>query len=181
MTRNDMLKTFDNSPHALRITPSIVVGVDASAASREALCWAAGQSRLTGLPLRVVHVWQRTALGASLASVADHAETFATDARARMTRWVLDTLGDGVTDVRWTLEIVEGAVGPLLVARARSARILVLGTGNHTGLRRLVPGSVSHYCLSHGGVPVVAVPGADTALPTSPACSQVPATPGSLV
>jgi hypothetical protein len=34
----------------------------------------------------------------------------------------------------------------------------VLGTREHTGLRRAVVGSVSHYCLSHAVPPVVAVP-----------------------
>ena len=34
----------------------------------------------------------------------------------------------------------------------------MLGTREHTGLRRAVVGSVSHYCLSHAVPPVVAVP-----------------------
>jgi hypothetical protein len=37
--------------------------------------------------------------------------------------------------------------------------MLVVGTREHTGVRRLVGGSVSHYCLSHASCPVVAVPG----------------------
>jgi nucleotide-binding universal stress UspA family protein len=40
----------------------------------------------------------------------------------------------------------------------------VVGTQEHTGLRRAVAGSVSHYCLSHADVPVVAVPAAGAAL-----------------
>jgi nucleotide-binding universal stress UspA family protein len=172
MTRNDLLKKFDRSPHALRMTPSIVVGVDDSAASREALHWAAGQSRLTGLPLRVVHAWQHSdALGATSAGITGYAEAFAADARARMTRLILDTLGDDAVDVRWTLEIVDGAAGPVLVARSRRARALVLGTGEHTGLHRVVPGSVSHYCLSHAVSPVVAVPAVKVSLATVGASS----------
>jgi nucleotide-binding universal stress UspA family protein len=172
MTRNNLLEKFDRSPHALRMTPSIVVGMDASAASREALRWAADQSRLTGLPLRVVHAWEHSdGLGATTVGITGYAEAFVADARARLTRLILDTLGDGAVDVRWTLEIVEGAAGPVLVARSRSARTLVLGTGEHTGLHRLVPGSVSHYCLSHAVSPVVAVPAVNVSLTTVGASS----------
>jgi nucleotide-binding universal stress UspA family protein len=42
--------------------------------------------------------------------------------------------------------------------------VLVVGTREHTGLRRAVAGSVSHYCLSHAGVPVVAVPPASATI-----------------
>ena len=80
------------------------------------------------------------------------------DARARATRWVLDALGGDSARIRWTLDIVEGPPGPALVGRSRDAKVLVLGTREHTGLRRAVVGSVSHYCLSHAAPPVVAVP-----------------------
>ena len=45
-------------------------------------------------------------------------------------------------------------------SRSRASRQIVvgLGTGAHTGLRRLAAGSVSHYCLAHALRPVVAVP-----------------------
>jgi len=36
----------------------IVVGVDGSAGSQDALRWAAGQAKLTGAPLRVVAAWR---------------------------------------------------------------------------------------------------------------------------
>jgi nucleotide-binding universal stress UspA family protein len=134
----------------------ILVGLDDGPAAAAALRWAAAHSRITGLPLRAVWAWQRTAL--DLAAVSgDFAETAGADARARATRRVLDTLGDA-EDVRWSLDIVEGSPGPVLVDRAQNAGLLVLGTGEHTGLRRAVLGSVSHYCLSHATTPVVAVP-----------------------
>ena len=134
----------------------IVVGLDDGPAAAAALRWAAAQSRMTGLPLRAVWAWQRTALDLAAVSV-DFTETAGADARARATRRVLDTLGDEA-DVQWSLDVVEGPPGPVLVSRARAARLLVLGTGEHTGLRRAVLGSVSHYCLSHAATPVVAVP-----------------------
>ena len=71
---------------------------------------------------------------------------------------MLDTLGGDAAQVRWTLEVQEGGAGPELVAVSRGDRLVVVGTREHTGLRRAVSGSVSHYVLSHADVPVVAVP-----------------------
>ena len=138
----------------------IVVGIDESPASTTALRWAAEHSRVTGLPLRLVHTWQMSATAsAAVASGASaYVEAAAADARARATRWVLDTLGGDAAEVHWTLHVHEGGAGPLLVSLGHGARLIVVGTHEHTGLRRAVSGSVSHYVLSHADVPVVAVP-----------------------
>ena len=145
---------------ALRLAPGIVVGLDDHPASRAALRWAAAQSRMTGLPLRVVHTWQLGAMAATAmpSGSGAFAEAAAADARAHATRWVRETLGEDIDSVTWTLDITEGAPGPALVARSAGASLLVLGTREHTGVRRAVLGSVSHYCLSHSSPPVVAVP-----------------------
>jgi len=138
----------------------LVVGIDDSAASAAALRWAVAHSRATGLPLRLVHTWQLSATAtAALANGAgEYLEAAAADARARATRWVLDTLGGDAAQARWVLEVHEGSPGPVLVARGHDAALLVVGTHEHTGIRRAVTGSVSHYVLSHVDVPVVAVP-----------------------
>ncbi len=134
----------------------IVVGLDDSPSATAALRWAVAHARVTGLPLRAVSAWQRTAL--DRAGSGDFAKAASADARARATRRVLDTLSGDGTEVRWSLDIAEGPPGPVLVDRSRDAGLLVLGTREHTGLRRAVLGSVSHYCLSHAVPPVVAVP-----------------------
>jgi nucleotide-binding universal stress UspA family protein len=72
-------------------------------------------------------------------------------------------LGQNTAEPRWTLDVQPGAPGPVHVERSRGALVLVVGTQEHTGLRRAVAGSVSHYCLSHADVPVVAVPAASAA------------------
>lgn len=136
---------------------TIVVGLDGSRSAAAALQWAAEQSRVSGSPLRVVHAWRLRAIEVS-AATAEFWETAQADARAQATRWVLDTLGGHAAEVRWTLDIAEGPPGPVLVGRSRGAQLLVLGTRESTGLKRAVLGSVSHYCLSHAEVPVVAVP-----------------------
>jgi nucleotide-binding universal stress UspA family protein len=61
-------------------------------------------------------------------------------------------------DPGWGLHFVGGTPGRALVDMARNARLLALGTRGHTGVGRLLAGSVSHFCLSHSTVPVAAVP-----------------------
>lgn len=140
---------------APRTTDDIVVGVDGSVASAAALTWAAAQSEATGRPLHVVHSWQLRAAQVEGAGDAFRATAIA-DARARATRWVLAALGTDTT-THWTLTLVEGPPGPALVAQSRTASLLVVGTGEHNGLRRVPRGSVSRYALSHAVPPVVAV------------------------
>jgi nucleotide-binding universal stress UspA family protein len=58
----------------------------------------------------------------------------------------------------WRLEFCEGPIGPTLVERSESADALVVGTREHTGIGRVLNGSVSHYCMSHAKCPILAVP-----------------------
>ena len=53
---------------------------------------------------------------------------------------------------------MQGAPGPTLVDASRDAAMLVVGTRVHTGISRVLFGSVSHYCLTHAQCVVVAVP-----------------------
>jgi nucleotide-binding universal stress UspA family protein len=180
MTSNETKATLRTASAPSPTAGEIVVGLDDSASAAAALRWAAEQSRSTGLPLRVVHAWQMTALDASTGS-ADLWEAAGADARARATRWVLDTLGGGAAEVRWSLDIGEGSPESVLVARSREARLLVLGTREHRGLRRAILGSVSHHCLTHADPPVVAVPAPREAQPAEAVERGVLVTPGPLL
>jgi nucleotide-binding universal stress UspA family protein len=143
----------------------VVVGVDGSRSATTALRWAVDYTRLRMSALRVVHAWEIPANQVMEAAVSEELfRTAATDARARATSWVLDALGEGAPAQPWSLDVVEGQPGPVLVDRSRDAALLVLGTGEHVGLRRVVSGSIGHYCLSHTRCPMVAVP-------MNPACS----------
>jgi nucleotide-binding universal stress UspA family protein len=109
--------------------------------------------------LRVVYAWAIPANQVMEAAASGALfQTAATDARARATSWVLDALGEAAPAQPWSLDVVEGPPGPVLVERSRDAALLVLGTGEQVGLRRVVSGSVGHYCLSRTPCPMVAVP-----------------------
>ena len=159
MSSNESINGDRPEAHASS-SSDIVVGIDESLTSAAALRWAVAHAKQSDARLRLVHAWQLSAIAAEAVAVGagDYLEAAAADARARATQWILATLGGGAAEVRWTLEVHEGGAGPVLVGAAHGARLVVVGTHEHTGLRRAIAGSVSHYVLSHAEVPVVAVP-----------------------
>ncbi len=134
----------------------VVVGLDLSPQGIAALRWAASYAATQGARLRIVHVWDLT--DAELFSAAAVAESVAADERAVVTQRVAEEMRGRMKGKDWQVEVLRGPVGPTLVRVADGVDLLVIGTGAHTGLRRLAAGSVGHYCLSHATCPVVAVP-----------------------
>lgn len=137
----------------------IVVGIDQSPSARAALQWAAAHARRTGAVLRAVHVHNRThprlPYGVGPTSVPPaNPQPWGEHERAD----VAEMFESLKPEPSWTLYLVEDHPGAELVRAAKEAELLVIGTGEHTGVDRLMSGSVSHYCLSHAEVPVVTVP-----------------------
>jgi hypothetical protein len=89
----------------------IVVGVDESPPSAAALEWAVAYAKASGAPLRLVHAWQLSAAASEAVAMGAGAylEAAAADARARATKWILETLGGGAAEVRWTLDCSSSA------------------------------------------------------------------------
>ncbi|SKB06979.1 universal stress protein [Aeromicrobium choanae] len=139
-------------------TNTIVVGVDETPAGAAALTWAAQEADLRGADLRIVHVWQIDA-AVAMAGAEVPWMAYESDARSNAANWVTETIGaqDASGSPR-RIEVVQGAPGPTLVEASRDAAMLVVGTRVHTGISRVLFGSVSHYCLTHAQCVVVAVP-----------------------
>ncbi|MFI9271468.1 universal stress protein [Kitasatospora sp. NPDC052896] len=77
----------------------------------------------------------------------------------RLERAFDDAFGGFPTGVELDPLVIRGETGPALVQFAdRPDDLLVVSTGRQGGLRRLLHGSVSRYCLAHATCPVVAVP-----------------------
>lgn len=136
----------------------IVVGLDLSEPTEAALRWAADQAQRTGLPLRGVHAAQlpyRPVFGGTSGIFALNQEPQLPDDYRQA---VIQVWNQVEPRPGWRLQFFLGEPGPVLTAQAADAALLVVGTQFHLGLGRVFPGSVSHYCLTHCKVPVVAVP-----------------------
>ena len=142
----------------------IVVGLDDSDPSRAALNWAADQARLSGSTLRAVYVsdWP-TGVRAGGRPLVVEDLLFVREGELEHTdRAVITEIFREIAPKDdWSLEFAMGKTGQILVDMSRHSRLLVVGTGEHVGLGRIMLGSTSHYCLSHASCPVVAVPALD--------------------
>lgn len=139
---------------------SVVVALDESSQSRRALAWAAGYARSAGLGLHAVHV-VRYDFGApeswspGLRGVMHTVSAPALDGTRAAVQGLFEAEHPRSS---WTLTHLDGPAGPTIVRFADLAGLLVVGTREHTGVERILVGSVSHYCMSHATCPVVAVP-----------------------
>jgi nucleotide-binding universal stress UspA family protein len=145
----------------------IVVGVDDTPAGLAALRWAVGQARSRNAPLVAVRSW---ALGLPRhggrrrrARVHPHVVLYfdGTEPRDASVKLVRDSFqiaaGGMPRDVTVTVKTPEGDPGAALTDIATARDLIVVGRGE-PGLRRVLHGSVSHYCRSHSRCPVVVVP-----------------------
>jgi nucleotide-binding universal stress UspA family protein len=135
----------------------IVVGVDGSEQSIDALHWAARQAKLTGASLRVVSTWHYpVSLGWAPAWPPDWNP--AAEAKSALTKVIKEQLGADA-GIAVTEEIVEGHPAEVLVAltEKEEPELLVVGSRGHGAFAGMVLGSVSEYCAEHAQCPVVVV------------------------
>lgn len=132
---------------------SIVVGVDGSEGSKEALRWAARQAELTGAKLRLVMAWESTSIP-FYAPLMDGFD-LESDTRKTIEGMVQEVLGRPGPDVE--IAAVEGSPASTLVNEARGADLLVVGSRGRGEVAGTLLGSVSQHCVTHARCPVVVV------------------------
>ncbi|MEW2625219.1 universal stress protein [Streptomyces sp. NPDC048106] len=134
---------------------TVTVGLDGSPESRTAAEWAAGEARLRGLPLRLVHVWEPV----TESMAQDPVIGVATRRHwtERIPREAAEELRLRHPDLEVLSEHQDGFPGELLAAVAEESELLVLGS---RGLGRLgghLVGSVGFSVVARAGRPVVLV------------------------
>ncbi|MBW4706138.1 MULTISPECIES: universal stress protein [unclassified Micromonospora] len=136
----------------------VLVGVDGSALSTEALgfAFAAAAQRDTGL--LAVHAWLTPAPlgpGDVLPLVYD-VEALAAE-EERMLAEALAGWSDRYPDVPVTRRLVPGAAARVLVEESAAAQLTVVGAHGRSALGGMLLGSVSHAVLHHAHSPLVIV------------------------
>jgi nucleotide-binding universal stress UspA family protein len=140
---------------------TIVVGVDGSDTSKDALDWAAGEAKLRGAKLVALHAWSYPAVsgGPFGMAVPPLDIDFEKEARAALEK-VLAGAGLGESsNIRH--EIVRGPAAQVLIGASKTADLLVIGSRGLGGFSGLLLGSVGHQCTQHAACPVVVVPHAE--------------------
>ena len=135
----------------------IVVGVDGSEPSKDALRWALDEARLRNAELVAVHAWQPVAAipepgpapGFDMVNVLPEVE----EAAERLVNAVVDEVaGDDRTVQRIAR---EGRTVEVLADAARDADLLVVGSRGVGGFRALLLGSVSQQLAHHAPCPLL--------------------------
>ena len=131
--------------------PAIIVGVDGSEQSIEALREGVHMATAFGTPLRAVVAWQfPPVLGGYLP------EDWAADADAKIILDVAVQAVFGDTVPAWFSGIIrEGQPARILIEESTGARMLIVGSRGHGGFVGLLIGSVSAECAEHAHCPVL--------------------------
>ena len=134
----------------------IVVGVDGSEESREALRWALGEAELRGSAVRAVHAWSRPIAfgGPTMPPHALDASALRDHAQESLDSAVDEVAGESPAVAVERL-VEEGAAADVLVRAAEGADLLVVGSRGHGGFAGLLLGSVSQQCAQHAPCAVV--------------------------
>jgi nucleotide-binding universal stress UspA family protein len=139
----------------------VVVGIDGSDASREALRFAVSEGEHHGVPVVVVHAWQLPPwppVDPLVTAPPDYAELIPRieeGAERLLARMVEEVVGEREAGVRVEQLPVEGPPAGVLLDTARRGDLLVVGSRGHGGFTRLLLGSVSEQVARHAPCPVV--------------------------
>lgn len=140
----------------------MLVGVDGSPASREALRWALAQAVKTGDNVEATMAWLREPefVAAASMGVHPHADNPGRRHPARELHAIVEEVRATVPGAPPVTEVtITGDAGTALAQASRQADLLVVGAHGHgSRLTELVLGSVAADCLRHATCPVVVVP-----------------------
>jgi nucleotide-binding universal stress UspA family protein len=131
----------------------IIVGVDGSEASLDAVRWALRQAELTGSSVEALISWQfPRQYGEEFYGEEFDWEKIATDTL----RSSLAQLGDEA-QTRIEPRVVQGHPAQALVKASAGASLLVVGSRGHGGFVGMLIGSVSEHVIAHAQCPVLVV------------------------
>lgn len=144
---------------------TIVVGVDGSSASIEALRWAADEARLRDAKLIVLHAWSfvpATPIGdpgmiaIPTGDIAGQLDVESEAAKADLDSAIAEALGPSPA-IAVEPVLMEDDAADALVARSEGADLVVVGSHGKSGFRAALLGSVSRHVVDHAKCAVVVV------------------------
>lgn len=130
----------------------VVVGIDGSVASRQAVLWAAAEADLHGVELRVVHAWEYPYMAVTTreSQARDLTRVDAACVLEEAVAYAREVCGSAVTDA-----LVEDSPASGLLGAVRDGDLLVLGSRGRGALQAGMFGSTVNSVLDHAAIPVV--------------------------
>jgi nucleotide-binding universal stress UspA family protein len=141
----------------------IVVGVDGSEQSRQALRWALRQAEVTGAVVEAVIGWEPPFTGWGGDVPAAERKELGVLAEKVLTENVAKVSGSGA-GVEVRTRAAEGTPAQVLLTAAADDDVvlLVVGSRGIGGFAGALLGSVGQHCVQHAPCPVVVVRGRDS-------------------
>lgn len=141
------------TPEQVPARGRIVVGIDGSPSSLDALSWAARQADLTASTLEIVMTWEWPSSYGWAAPVPSDFDP------EEDVRKALDSAVEGVRaehpGIAIDPRVVSGHPAPILVEASKGADLLVIGSRGHGEFVGMLIGSVSEYCATNAHCPVL--------------------------
>ncbi|MBO1416709.1 universal stress protein [Streptomyces sp. FH025] len=138
--------------------PRIVVGVDGSPASEQALRWAVDYAKAVGGTVNAIAAWEYPAFYGWAGTSVPVAEAFNPEELAGKT--LSDSVAKVVGEdagVRISETVMPGNAAQALLEAAKGAALLVVGSRGLGGFSGVLLGSVSRHLTEHAPCPVVVV------------------------
>ncbi|PJJ63782.1 universal stress protein [Compostimonas suwonensis] len=146
------MDTSDSTPGTAAGYTRIVVGIDGSDASVEALRHAIGIAEKFGSSVKAVTVWSYPI------SYTPVPVEWSPEGDARQIVEQVATAVFGPVRPEWfTAATREGSPALVLIDESASADLIVVGSRGHGGFAGLLLGSVSSQCAEHAHCPVLVV------------------------
>lgn len=136
----------------------IVVGVDGSPLSQQAVTFAAETAAMRQIPVVAIHTYQHPAsTGPGDMQPLVYDERQLRDEESRVLAESIAGLAERYPQMPVTSRVVRGRAAQHLIAESERAQMVVVGAHGHSTLTGLVLGSVSHALLHHAACPVAIV------------------------
>lgn len=138
----------------------IVVGVDGSQPSNDALRWALAEAAARGATVEAVITWSNPIVadaygGASM--IGFDPAILVEGASQTLESAIEAACPDADQRAQIVRTVAEGGAGYVLVEQSRGADLLVVGSRGHGGFAGLLLGSVSTQCVHHAHCPVTVI------------------------
>ncbi|MEU4410934.1 universal stress protein [Streptosporangium sp. NPDC023963] len=149
------------------MTDPVVVGVDGSTSSLQAVTWAAQEATLRKAPLHVVHAALRWAYDVPLVPQPAHWGPAEEAACKELLCQAAEQARSEAPTVEVTTEILDGSAAEAIATAAETAQLIVVGRRGLGGFTGLLLGSVSYDLAARSPCPVVVVNRLPTAQDTT--------------
>ena len=136
----------------------IVVGIDGSQSSINALTWALHEAKRHSAAVHVVHVWSLPLAVDPMGGVIFSPVEEFRSATEGVLKHTLETVKSFVGDTKITSTVEHGSASQHLLDAASTADMVVVGRRGHGGFLGLLIGSVAEQIAHHAKCPAVIVP-----------------------